>query len=490
MTLTLTMSAPATFPLYLRVPGWCPAPAVAVNGGHVSAPAGPAYTSISRTWHNGDTVTIQLPSTPVVRTWSAIGGALSVSNGALDYSLKIGENYVQFAGNSEFPEYEVHATTPWNYGLSLPAANPAGALSLHAAGGAVPANPFTQQSVPVSITAPAAQIAEWTTDDQNVATELPTGPFQASGTTNVTLIPMGAARLRITAFPAAGSSGNAFTQPGGYFRLLNANSGKVMGVSNMSWGDSAQVVQFDDSGTADHVWQLLDNGDGNVRIRNADSGLVLGVDGMSTANSANVVQFENTDTLDHVWTLIDNGDGRMRIRNVNSGRVAGVASMSTADSVNVVQYDDNGTADHLWTLIPDGPVRIVNKNSGLVLGVANMSTANSVNVVQYDDNGTADHHWTFLSDSGGWWRIQNQNSGKVMGVSNMATTDSANVVQFDDNGTADHLWRLRPGGGPWFRIQNTNSGLVLGVANMSTADSANVVQFDDNGSADHLWRIL
>ncbi|ACU73227.1 protein of unknown function DUF1680 [Catenulispora acidiphila DSM 44928] len=490
VTLTLTMSAPATFPLYLRVPGWCSAPAVAVNGGHVSAPAGPAYTSISRTWHTGDTVTIQLPSTPVVRTWSAIGGALSVSNGALDYSLKIGENYVQFAGNSEFPEYEVHATTPWNYGLSLPAANPAGALSFHAAGGAVPANPFTQQSVPVSITAPAAQIAKWTTDDQNVATELPTGPFQTSGTTNVTLIPMGAARLRITAFPAAGSSGNAFSQPGGYFRLLNANSGKVMGVSNMSWGDSANVVQFDDSGTADHVWQLLDNGDGNVRIRNANSGLVLGVDGMSTANSANVVQFENTNTLDHVWTLIDNGDGRMRIRNVNSGRVAGVANMSTADSVNVVQYDDNGTADHLWTLIPDGPVRIVNKNSGLVLGVANMSTANSVNVVQYDDNATADHRWTFLSDSGGWWRIQNQNSGKVMGVSNMATTDSANVVQYDDNGTADHLWRLRPGGGPWFRIQNKNSGLVLGVANTSTADSANVVQFDDNGSADHLWRIL
>ena len=490
VTLTLSTSNPATFPLYLRIPGWCSAPAVAVNGKAVSAPAGPAYTPISRTWHNGDTVTIHLPSTPVVSSWSTIGGALSVSNGALDYSLKIGENYVQFAGNSEFPEYEVHATTPWNYGLDLPSSNPAGALSFHAATGSVSANPFTQQSVPVSITAPAAQLAHWTADDQNVATELPTGPFQASSTTTVTLIPMGAARLRITAFPAVGAGGGTFAQPGGYFRLLNANSGKVMGVSNMSWDDSAQVVQFDDNGTADHLWQLVDNGDGNVRVRNACSGLVLGVDGMSTANSANIVQFESTNTLDHVWTLIDNGDGRMRIRNVNSNKVAGVANMSTADSVNVVQYDDNGTADHLWTLIPDGPVRIINKNSGLVLGVADMSTADSANVVQYDDNGTADHQWTFLSDSSGWWKIQNLNSGKVMGVADMSTSDSANVVQFDDNGSADHLWRLRPGGGPWFRIQNSNSGLVLGVATMSTADSANVVQFDDNGSADHLWRIL
>ena len=491
ITLTLTMSSPATFPLYLRVPGWCSAPSIAVNGSGVSAPAGPAFTSVSRTWHSGDTATIHLPSTPVVSSWSSQGGALSVSNGALAYSLQIGESYVQFAGTSEFPEYEVHATTPWNYGLALPASNPAGALSFHAASGSVPSNPFTQASVPVSITAPAALLKGWTADDQNVATELGSGPFAASGTTNVTLIPMGAARLRITAFPAvAASGGNAWTPAGGYFRLLNANSTKVMGVSNMSWGDSAQVVQFDDNGTADHLWQLLDNGDGNVRIRNANSGLVLGVDGMSTANSANVVQFENTNTLDHVWTLVDNGDGRMRIRNVNSAKVAGVANMSTADSVNVVQFDDNGTADHLWTLIPDGPVRIINKNRGLVLGVANMSTADSVNVVQYDDNGTADHQWTFLSDSSGWWKIQNQNSGKVMGVSNMSTADSANVVQFDDNGSADHLWRLRPGGGPWFRIQNKNSGLVLGVSNMSTADSANVVQFDDNGSADHLWRIL
>ncbi|MEY9856385.1 hypothetical protein ABH935_001989 [Catenulispora sp. GAS73] len=490
VTLTVTMSNPTMFPLYLRVPGWCSAPSISVNGRGVSAPSGPAYTSISRTWHNGDTVRIQLPSTPVVTSWSAAGGALSVSKGALDYSLQIGENYVQFAGDSEFPEYEVHATTAWNYGLALPASNPASALTFNGTNGSVSANPFTQQSVPVSITAPAAQIAGWTADDQNIATELQPGPFQASGTTDVTLIPMGAARLRITAFPAVASGGTAWNPAGGYFRLLNANSNKVMGVSNMSWDDSAQVVQFDDSGTADHVWQLLDNGDGNVRIRNANSGLVLGVDGMSTANSANIVQFENTNTLDHVWTLIDNGDGRMRIRNVNSNKVAGVANMSTADSVNVVQYDDNGTADHLWTLIPDGPVRVINKNSGKVLGVANMSTADSVNVVQYDDNGTADHRWTFLSDSSGWWKIQNLNSGKVMGVANMSTADSAQVVQFDDNGTSDHLWRLRPGGGPWFRIQNMNSGLVLGVDGMSTADSANVVQFEDNGTADHLWRFL
>ena len=493
VTLSLSLSAPTAFPLYLRVPGWCGTPSIQVNGQNVAAPAGPAYTKVSRTWANGDTVTLQFPSQPTVTTWTANGGSLSVANGALEYSLQIGEDYVEFAGDTEFPEYEVHATTAWNYALDLPASNPAGALAFHAVGsGSVPASPFTQQTVPVSITAPAVQVAGWTADDQSTVTPLESGPFAASSATgNVTLIPMGAARLRITAFPTAESSGGAaWTTAGGWFRLLNANSGRVMGVSGMSWDDSAQVVQFDDNGTADHLWQFIDNGGGTVRIRNANSGLVLGVSGMSTADSADVVQYADTGTLDHVWTLIDNGDGRMRIRNANSGLVLGVAGMSTADSADVVQFADTGTADHLWTLIPDGPVRIMNQNSGLVLGVAGMSTADSADVVQFADSGTADHLWTFVSDPSGWWLLQNLNSGLVMGVSNMSTAQSADVVQFANNGTADHLWRLLPGGGPWFRIQNKNSGLVLGVNGMSTADSAQVVQFADSGTADHLWRIL
>jgi Beta-L-arabinofuranosidase, GH127/Ricin-type beta-trefoil lectin domain-like len=493
ITLTVSTGAAVAFPLYLRVPGWCSAPSVKVNGQAVTAPAGPAFATISRTWSNGDTVAITLPSQNTVTTWGANQDSVSVERGPLTYSLQIGEDYVQFAGNTEFPEYEVHATTAWNYALALNASNPASSLTFQAGSGTVPSSPFTQQTVPVSMTAPAQIVPQWKTDDQNVVTPLQAGPVHTgSAQTTVTLIPMGAARLRITSFPTAatGSGGATWAPAGAWFRLANANSGKVLGVSNMSTAASAQVVQFDDNGTADHLWQFVDGGGGSVRIRNANSGMVLAVSNMSTADSANVVQFGDDGTADHVWTLIDNGDGRFRVRNANSGKVLGVANMSTADSANVVQFDDNGTADHLWTPIPDGPVRILNQNSAKVLGVANMSTAASADVVQFDDSGTADHLWTFVADPSGWWLIQNLNSGLVLGVSNMSTAASAQVVQFTNNGTADHLWRLLPGAAPWFRIQNRNSGLVLGVSNMSTADSADVVQFTDNGTADHLWQLL
>jgi hypothetical protein len=348
VSLTVATPGPLAFPLYLRIPGWCSAPKITVNGTAVSAPAGPAFTKINRTWNNGDKVAVQFPQATTVKTWSANHNSVSVNHGPLTYALSIGENYVQYAGSAQFPEYDVHATTPWNYGLALDS----GSLAFSRAGGSLPADPFTQAGSPVKITAPARKIDAWQADAQHVVTPLQASPARStSAVETVTLIPMGAARLRISAFPTATTNGNQWSAPAPYRKIRNRNSGKLMGVDLMSTANSAQVVQFDDNGTADHLWQLVDNGDGWYRIRNLNSGKVLGVDLMSTANSAQVVQFDDNGTADHLWQLVDNGDGWQRIRNLNSGKVLGVDLMSTANSAHVVQYDDNGTADHLWQFV-------------------------------------------------------------------------------------------------------------------------------------------
>ncbi|MFI1443615.1 RICIN domain-containing protein, partial [Streptomyces fructofermentans] len=81
------------------------------------------------------------------------------------------------------------------------------------------------------------------------------------------------------------------------------------------------------------------------------SGKVLGVDGMSTQNSAHVVQFEDNGTDDHLWQFVDAADGWFLIRNRHSGKVLGVDGMSTQNSAHVVQFEDNGTDDHLWRFV-------------------------------------------------------------------------------------------------------------------------------------------
>ncbi len=429
------------FPLYLRIPTWCATPRLTVAGTPVAAPAGPAFLKIDRAWADGDVVILTLPQHTTTRTWAANHDSVSVDHGPLTYSLKIGENYERLGGSAQFPEYAVHATTPWNYGLAAGAA-----LTFSASNGPLPANPFTPETTPVQITAAVRRIAEWTVDEQNVVTPLQPSPARSEAPVEtVTLIPMGAARLRITSFPTASPDGHPWSPGGGGagFRIMNRNSGKVLGVDQMSTADSARVVQFSDNGTDDHVWHLVTNGDGWYRFRNHYSGKVLGVDQMSTADSGRVVQFTDNGTADHLWQLVDNGDGWWRLKNRNSGKVLGVDGMSTADSAQVVQFGDTGTADHLWLLVPDGRVRIENRNSGRVLGVDQMSTADSARVVQFSDNGTDDHLWTFEPTPAGWFLIRNAHSGKVLGVDLASTADSAIVVQFTDNGTADHLWRLR-----------------------------------------------
>ena len=115
--------------------------------------------------------------------------------------------------------------------------------------------------------------------------------------------------------------------------------------------DGGRVVQFDNSGTGDHAWQLIDRGAGGLTLRNGHSGKVLGVEGASTANSARCVQ-DTDDGAAHLrWERVDQGDGWFLLRNRHSGKVLGVDGMSTSNSAQVVQYEDNGTADHLWRLI-------------------------------------------------------------------------------------------------------------------------------------------
>jgi hypothetical protein len=136
-----------------------------------------------------------------------------------------------------------------------------------------------------------------------------------------------------------------------WHRIQNRNSGKVLAVSDMSLADTAEVTQYADNGTPDHLWTLLDNGDGSVRIVNRNSGKVLAVHDQSTADGAHAQQYQDNGTPDHLWRIVDNGDGWSKIVNVRSGKVLAVDGMSLADKAQVTQWTDNGTADHLWRLV-------------------------------------------------------------------------------------------------------------------------------------------
>ncbi|MFH0174289.1 beta-L-arabinofuranosidase domain-containing protein [Streptomyces cacaoi] len=132
--------------------------------------------------------------------------------------------------------------------------------------------------------------------------------------------------------------------------LVNVASNLVLGVRDMSTADGGLALQWTDSGTADHDWEMLTDGTA-VRLRNVNSGKVLGVLNMSTADNASVLQWTDNGTSDHLWTLLDQGDGTYKIRNVHSGKLLAIAGNSTAVGAFAVQAPDDGTADNRWRIV-------------------------------------------------------------------------------------------------------------------------------------------
>ena len=199
--LTVWTGKPVEFPLYLRIPEWSKNPRILVNGEDLKVQAEPSsYIVLKRVWSNGDQVRLDLPQNIQVKTWTRMGNAVSVRRGPLWYSLKIGERWNRYGGTDEWPAFEILPTTSWNYGLALNPANPASTISLTAQ--KTPAyQPFTPEAAPIILRAKARRVPQWR-EEKRMVGELPASPVQTSEPLeDITLIPMGCARLRISSFP-------------------------------------------------------------------------------------------------------------------------------------------------------------------------------------------------------------------------------------------------------------------------------------------------
>ncbi len=216
--LTVTTAKPVRFPLYLRMPAWCQTPTLRINGKAVptKAKAG-QYLVLTDTWKTGDRITLDLPMRVAVRTWDQNKNSVSVNYGPLTYSLKIGEEYRQEASDKtaigdskwqpnadtkQWPSFGIYSTSAWNYGLVLNQAKPELSFTVVRKPGGVGAFPFTADASPISLTAKARKIPGWAVDQYGLCAVLPQSPVAtAEPLETVTLVPMGVARLRISAFP-------------------------------------------------------------------------------------------------------------------------------------------------------------------------------------------------------------------------------------------------------------------------------------------------
>ena len=254
---TLSTKQPVTFPLSWRIPAWCAAAKLTINGAPAALrPAAGGFARLEREWRDGDQVVLDLPMALHVRTWTNNHDSVSVDYGPLTFSLKIDEEYIRQdstktaigdsswqkdADPAQWPSFEIHPTTPWNYGLVPPSANLAADFTLRRRPWPTNDFPYTLADVPLRLTAKARKIAAWKLDRFGLCAPLQAGPaFTSEPVETVELVPMGAARLRITAFPtvtAEAKTGHAWAEP-----LLPKPSKYKAGASHCFENDTVEAL--------------------------------------------------------------------------------------------------------------------------------------------------------------------------------------------------------------------------------------------------------
>ncbi|HYO79901.1 MAG TPA: beta-L-arabinofuranosidase domain-containing protein [Bryobacteraceae bacterium] len=184
------------FPLVLRIPEWGKGAQILVNGKTVGQPAAAAFHRVTREWKAGDQVELRLPED--VRTSRWHNGSVAFERGPLVYALKIGEDWRRIVDRpNAADDFEVHPTSLWNYGVLLSAKPTFVPRSISST-----APPWTPAGVP-ELRVRGVRLPAWTMLNDS-AGPLPQSPVSVKAETSseeLVLIPYGAARLRITAFP-------------------------------------------------------------------------------------------------------------------------------------------------------------------------------------------------------------------------------------------------------------------------------------------------
>jgi len=204
---------PVAFPIYLRIPAWAEGATLRVNGMRVPAEIKPgAYLKVTDVWKTGDSLALTLPMKPRLHVWTKNRGSVSVDYGPLTFSLRIQEEYVKVdtLGNAisdsrwqpqadprKWPSFEILPKSAWNYGLLSGTA-----FRVVKRNAAPDAYPFTNDAAPLEIRAQGRRIPQWTMDENGLCGALPASPAATDRPKQeITLVPMGGARLRISAFP-------------------------------------------------------------------------------------------------------------------------------------------------------------------------------------------------------------------------------------------------------------------------------------------------
>jgi hypothetical protein len=190
------------FPLVLRVPSWADGATLRLADGAARPLKTGTFHRVDRAWEGPTRVELHFPMKPLVSR--RYNEAVVVERGPLVYSLKLGETWTRVNADKphrELPhgDFEVRPATPWNYGLLVDDRNPGASLRFEER--PVGERPFSPDGAGMAAKARGRKLPNWKLIRGWAGEIVPGDQDSTEPLEEITLIPYGCAKIRVTEFP-------------------------------------------------------------------------------------------------------------------------------------------------------------------------------------------------------------------------------------------------------------------------------------------------
>lgn len=203
---TISTKKEVAFPLHLRIPSWCNEAIISLNGKPLRKDKGDQVITISRTWKDGDKLTIEFPMQVTTTKWGL--NSRAIERGPLVYALKLKEKWQKEEQKEEGEYFSVYPEQDWNYGLlESVIGNVTEKTTVKMVKPVSDSFIWNYDNAPIEIVTTAKKIPAWKVNGDGVAMQPVTdrtGIYKGEVNAEeekITLIPYGCSKVRIVAFP-------------------------------------------------------------------------------------------------------------------------------------------------------------------------------------------------------------------------------------------------------------------------------------------------